>query len=854
MRLGKKTMKFLAASLGVLAVLCVGVFLILTMYLQRSSTETVSEIAALYMSGMSEQISLHFSTTVNLRLSQAEILTKSVPASDYASYGTELVQALREGGEARDFQGLALYGRDGSIDMIYGDSFELADPESFLNSLNQNEKKIAVAENARGENVVALGVSTEYPMQDGEKSTALVAVIPADDLNTTLSLDVDDTLVYSHIIRRDGSYVIRNANISGDNYFTRIRETFEELNGKNAEQYVEELKTAMESGEEYTAVLLIGKERRHLYCSALPNSEWYLVTVMPYGTLDETISRVNIQRLAVILGACGVLLAALLVIFALFFRLLRQQMAALNRAREEAVRANQAKSEFLSNMSHDIRTPMNAIVGMASIAAANIGDSFRVQDCLRKITISSRHLLGLINDVLDMSKIESGKLSLNPDKISLREILDGIVSIMQPQLKAKKQQFDVLIHGIDWEYVRCDGMRLNQVLLNLLSNASKFTREEGAVSLSLTEEASAKGEDFVRVILRVKDNGMGMTPEFQKRIFESFAREDNGRVQKTEGTGLGMTITKYIVDAMGGTIGIQSEPGKGSEFTVSLDLEKIPAENEDMSLPSWRVLVVDDDEDLCQGTVKILEEMGVRAEYVLDGETAVTKAVARQREGDGYEIILLDWKMPGLNGIDAARRLRAGLGEEIPILLISAYEWSDMESEAKEAGVSGFIAKPLFKSTLYSRLKVFEKKPEEPEKKTGEEAPSLAGRRILLAEDNDLNWEIASELLGALGLVLDRAENGKICVELFSQSEPGFYSAVLMDIRMPVMNGYEAAALIRKSGRPDSGLPIIAMTADAFSDDVKKCLDSGMNAHVAKPIDMAEVTRLLEGYLGIGRG
>ena len=253
-------------------------------------------------------------------------------------------------------------------------------------------------------------------------------------------------------------------------------------------------------------------------------------------------------------------------------------------------------------------------------------------------------------------------------------------------------------------------------------------------------------------------------------------------------------------------------------------------------------------------TVKILEEMGVRAEYVLDGETAVTKAVARQREGDGYEIILLDWKMPGLNGIDAARRLRAGLGEEIPILLISAYEWSDMESEAKEAGVSGFIAKPLFKSTLYSRLKVFEKKPEEPEKKTGEEAPSLAGRRILLAEDNDLNWEIASELLGALGLVLDRAENGKICVELFSQSEPGFYSAVLMDIRMPVMNGYEAAALIRKSGRPDSGLPIIAMTADAFSDDVKKCLDSGMNAHVAKPIDMAEVTRLLEGYLGIGRG
>ena len=571
---------------------------------------------------------------------------------------------------------------------------------------------------------------------------------------------------------------------------------------------------------------------------------------MPYGALDEAVSSLGSQRAAITFVSCGILLAATLVVFFLYFRMSRRQLAAVEKAQREAERANRAKSEFLSNMSHDIRTPMNAIVGMTAIASANMDNREQVASCLRKISLSSKHLLGLINDVLDMSKIESGKLTLNLDAVCLREAVEGIVSIIQPQVKSRKQSFDVFIQNIRRENVLCDGVRLNQVLLNLLSNALKFTPEGGRITMTVSQEDSPRGEGFVRTHFIVQDTGIGMSEEFQKKIFDSFAREDSTRVQRTEGTGLGMAITKYIVDEMQGTITVASQRDKGSCFHVTLDLENASDTEGEMRLPPWDMLVVDDDEPLCRSAADSLGEIGVRAEWALSGGQALALAQERRRQGRDYHVILLDWKLPGMDGIETARQLRRAIGDHVPILLISAYDWSDIEALARQAGISGFMAKPLFKSTLYHGLLRFAGDEPAQQEEPQEAALDFTGIRILVAEDNELNWEIASELLSSYGFQLDWAENGRQCVDRFSASQPGDYALILMDLRMPVMNGYDATAAIRALDRPDSrSIPIIAMTADAFSEDIHRCLACGMNAHIAKPLDMRELLRLLQKHL-----
>lgn len=575
-----------------------------------------------------------------------------------------------------------------------------------------------------------------------------------------------------------------------------------------------------------------------------------MVTVMPYGDLDATITELGYKRIYSTLIGSVIMLLALLGVFFVYFRLTQRQLKELEEARKQAERANLAKSEFLSNMSHDIRTPMNAIMGMTAIATENMDNTERVGDCLKKISVSGKHLLGLINDVLDMSKIESGKMTLNISRISLRDTMDSIVNIVQPQVKEKNQTFDIFIRNVITESVFCDGVRLNQVLINILGNAVKFTPEEGKIHVIFEQEPSPKGDSYVRVHFRIKDTGMGMSPEFCKRIFDSFSREDNTRVQKTEGTGLGMAITKYIVDKMEGAIEVTSELNRGSEFHVILDLEKASESEEDMRLPDWEMLVVDDNELFGKSAVDSLKEIGVRAEWVDDGLKAVDLVKERHSRQKDYDIVLLDWKMPGMNGIETARRIRNLVGEHVPVLLISAYDWSDFKEEACAAGITGFISKPLFKSTLYYGLKKFvcdEVENDEPSQ--GEITQDYTGKRILLAEDNDLNWEIANELLSAYGFEVKWAENGKLCVEEFCQSAPGYYDAVLMDLRMPIMNGYEAASAIRKTERKDNDIPIIAMTADAFAEDIQRCLDCGMNAHVSKPIDMNELLHTLEKYI-----
>ncbi len=840
-----ETTQFLLISLILVLILSVTAFSFLAVFLNRQSTSTIREVSRMYMSGLSDQIARHFETTIGLRLDQMDALARDIQPERIHN-DTAQQESLIASAKAREFSYLGFYRVDGTFEMLYGSPLEVTDPEPFMNSLLRGEKKVAVGTDAQDNGVILLGLPTTNPPTEEHSCVAIVAGLPASYISKTLSLEENADHVYSFIIREDGSFVIRTGDATRDSYFDRVRSIYEKVDGKDPELYIQALSEAMVAAEDYSAEVVLYGEPRQLYCTKLSHSEWHLLTCMPYSSLDNIVKGFTTRWTYAVFGICAIVLAVLLLIFARYFRMTKQQMQELEMARKEAVRANKAKSEFLSNMSHDIRTPMNAIVGMTAIAIANASDQQQVQNCLKKISLSGRHLLGLINDVLDMSKIESGKMTLSMDQISLREVLEGIVSIVQPQVRAKNQQFDMSIHDISSENVCCDGVRLNQVLLNILGNAVKFTPEGGKIYVAMYEEPSEKGENFVRIHFIISDTGIGMTKEFRERIFESFVREDSMRVRKTEGSGLGMTITKYIVDAMGGRIDVDSELGKGTSFHVTLDLEKAEIPEADMVLPPWNMLVVDDDQQLCESTAASLRAIGVQADWTLDAEKALE--MVEKRRNDPYQVILLDWKLPGMDGITAARELRRRYGEDIPILLISAYDWSDIEAEAKAAGVTGFISKPLFKSTLFYGLKPFAETMAVPEAKKEESA--LAGRRVLLAEDNDLNWEIAEELLSAEGLELDWAENGRICLDKFANSQIGHYDAILMDLRMPVMTGYEATEAIRKLDRPDAAtIPIIAMTADAFAEDVRKCMEAGMNAHVAKPIDVRDVCRQLLKFM-----
>ena len=844
-----KTNRYLMVIFVLMFILCGCLFLLLMKYMMNSGKKTAAEISGFYMDRMSTQIIKHFDTTVEIKLAQVESIVKTVPPEGQVQ-GRKLIQAMAVSGAARDFQFLCLLSEEGEVQLIFGEEVEIADEEPFLDSLKAGEKKIAVANiPSTDTTLVLLGVPCAYDMENGGKSIAMVAGIDVDYVNNTLFLDNPGVETYSHIIRRNGDFVIKSGTAVLNNYYDRLQNIVLESDEQGADYYMEKVHESIDNKTLSTFIMSTNEGIKCVYVAPLPYSEWYLITTMSYDAMDGIIRKLDYNSLRVFLMVIIMMFTIFIVVFIVYYRITRFQMIEIDKARSEAIRANKAKSEFLSNMSHDIRTPMNAIVGMTAIATANIDDRQQLMNCLKKITLSSRHLLGLINDILDMSKIESGKMTLNPDMVSLREAMDSIVTIIQPQIKSKNQVFDVFISNILAENVYCDGVRLNQVLINFLSNAYKFTPEGGEIHVYLSQEESPRGDDFVRVHFRVKDSGMGMTPEFQKKIFESFSREDSTRVHKTEGTGLGMTISKYIVDAMEGTIEVHSEVRKGTEFHVILDLEKATVKEEDMVLPSWNMLLVDDDEQLCRETAEKLEELTIHCDWAVDGRTAIRMMEEHHNRQDAYQIVLLDWRMEGMNGIETARELRHKFGDEMPILIISAYDWSDIEEEAREAGISGFISKPLFKSTLYHGLLQYMGSSQEKEEVQKAPSKDFSGVRILLAEDNDINYEIANELLTAIGIEIEWAQNGQICVDMFEKSDKGYYDAILMDIRMPIMSGYEAARKIRSLTRQDAGLPIIAMTADAFSEDVKKCKECGMNDHTSKPIDMDILTRLLAKYL-----
>ena len=531
----------------------------------------------------------------------------------------------------------------------------------------------------------------------------------------------------------------------------------------------------------------------------------------------------------------------------------RQVNQALSDAVAAAENANRAKSTFLSSMSHDIRTPMNAIIGFTTLAVSHLDDKERVKEYLTKILASGNHLLSLINDILDMSRIESGKIQLDETEVNLSDVLHDIKTIVSGQIYAKQLELYMDAMDVTDEDVYCDKTRLNQVLMNLLSNAIKFTPAGGTVSVRVRQLAGKVG-GCGQYEFRVKDSGIGMNPEFAKRIFEPFERERTSTVSRIQGTGLGMAITKNIVDMMGGTIEVQTAPEKGSEFIVRVPLRAQAEPRKEVKiaeLEGLKALVVDDDFNTCDGVTKMLVKVGMRAEWTLSGKEAVLRARQSIEMGDTFKAYIIDWRLPDMNGIEVTRQIRA-LNDDTPIIILTAYDWSDIEVEAKAAGVTAFCSKPMFMSDLRDTLMtaIGQKQAQEEQGVLPQKATDFKGKHILLAEDNELNREIAVEILNAYGFEVDTAENGAVAVEKVSNAAPGQYDLVLMDVQMPIMDGYTATRRIRALQNPAlAGIPILAMTANAFDEDRRNALESGMNGFLSKPIVIGDLVQEMRKIL-----
>ena len=631
------------------------------------------------------------------------------------------------------------------------------------------------------------------------------------------------------IIDTDGNYVIRGRSFKNNSFF----EFYKSYNQPGIQAQQQLFENILSGTGSFTMKDSKGRECIVDHTPITSTRGWVLLSSAPDSNLHA------VTENWILIGVISFGLLLLLVTDFLYMHSFNKKLRVMAR---EAEAANKAKTDFLSTMSHDIRTPMNAIIGLTTIAEKNLGDPEAVGDNLRKISLASNHLLTLINDILDISKVESGKLNLSPLTFSIVETVQNLVNLSQPMIKEKNIDFSFRINRMEKEYLYADQLRLNQIYINILSNAIKYTMPGGSVSVDLREEESEK-EGCVRLTYRVADTGIGMSPEFLEKMYQPFSRQTDSRVNSIQGTGLGLAITKQMVELMNGTIECQSEPGKGTTFTITLDLPVAEKQLEEMRIDGVDALIADDDPILLETAVDTLESLGVRADRAMTGKDALEMTRRRHEEGKDYNVVILDWRMPDMDGIETIRRIREEVDTRIPILLTSAYDWSDIEDAAKEAGANGFIGKPLFRSGLYEKINEMlgtEAKAVEPE----DDYSDLAGMNILIAEDNDINWEIISTMLGMFGITAERAENGRICVDKMAGAEEGCYDLIFMDVQMPEMNGLDATRNIRRlENKWAASIPIIAMTADAFSENVTECLQAGMNGHIAKPVDLKLVIK-----------
>ena len=693
-------------------------------------------------------------------------------------------------------------------------------------------------------------------VQDGETAALLYGVTLLEDLPGTINID--------NIYNASANvYMIdtRNGDLLMDTWhgeLGNVRDYDQGWRSKGNQTWEEYIEDLLNSGTGYVVFRTDNTDGwEYMYYAPAGINQWSIAVSVPER--EAFASVYSVRSICILLGVI------LTVAFAAYYVMIRRQArrntayaverAVLEEKLHKAEAAERAKTTFLSNMSHDIRTPMNAIIGFTTLAEANIDNPDRVQEYLRKIMSSSNHLLSLINDVLDMSRIESGKLNIEEKECAISDIFRDMRNIIQTQMHAKQLNFFMDTVDVIDEEIWCDKLHVNQVLLNLLSNAIKFTPAGGSVSLTIRQKPGAP-KGYGSYEIRVKDTGIGMSREFAQHIFEPFERERNSTVSGIQGTGLGMAITKSIVDAMGGTIQVISEQGKGTEFIIDLDFrlcsgsKKVESIRELLGL---RALVVDDSFSTCDSVTKMLTQIGMRAEWTLHGKEAVVRARQAVEMGDRFYAYIIDWALPDLSGLEVVRQVRALAGSEVPIIVVTAYDLTAIEDEARKAGVTAFCAKPIFLSELRDTLAAAIGRADLAPVRSGADwraAGDRQGARILLVEDNELNREIAQELLTESGFEVDTAGDGTEAVSKVETSQPGQYALILMDIQMPVMNGYEAAKAIRGLSDPAvANIPIVAMTANAFEEDRRAALEAGMNDHVPKPISVERLLSVINGLL-----
>ncbi len=683
-----------------------------------------------------------------------------------------------------------------------------------------------------GEQSLAFCNTVVLKDQDSQtlKNAILMRIIPISELEQKW-IFAQTELVNAELsmIDADGDYILKGPSFKNSNFF-EFYKSYNQTDPESTKQLSEKITASTGS---ITMLNSHGQECILAFTPVDATSGWTMLAFVPANDLN--VDKQNWLLFGVV--SAGLLILFLIDMFHVLFLNKRLQTTA-----REAESANKAKTDFLSTMSHDIRTPMNAIIGLTTIAEKNLGDVESTEESLRKISLASNHLLTLINDILDISKVESGKLKLSPLTFSIVETVENLVNISQPMIKEKNLEFSFHINQMEKEYLYADQLRLNQIYINILSNAVKYTEPGGKISVDMLEEKSSVS-GCIRLVYKVADTGIGMSPDFLETMYQPFSRQVDSRVNSIQGTGLGLAITKQMVELMGGTIDCISEQGKGTTFTVTLDIPVADRQREDMKLDPVDVLIVDDDEVMLKTAADTLESLGASTEQARSGLEALGMIEHRHLSGKDYDVIIVDWKMPEIDGTETISRIRSEIDTKVPILLISAYDWSDIEEKAKEAGANGFVSKPLFRSTLYDKINDLIGKESvsiEPE----DDYSDLAGLRILVAEDIDINWEIVSAMLEMFGITAERAENGRDCVEKMREAKEGQYELIFMDIQMPEMNGIDATRAIRKLENPwASSIPIIAMTADAFSENVTECLNAGMNGHIAKPIDIKLVIR-----------
>jgi len=822
-------------------------------------TEQIINIAIENM----EELSQHDERSIGTNLENKWAVLKGIGQYLKAQELDSTEELLREVVDCQNLyecQRMTLVSEDGRFVNSLG---EAGQDESVLEGCKEGKKMFAYRiENPDGDQEdwteeLRMGVLLEEPITvEGITYTYLTARMSIDAIESDLKIDSYNGLGYSSVIDSNGGYIVNNFRdqIPADSNFFASLEKGELPNEYPMERIRELIDDLEPFSFEYTRE---GGERCVIVFDPMPKIQWFFITVVPRSVFEQ-----QSMPLISIFAALTIILMAIVVWTSmLLLRRRAKRLLAEQQHREEladalalAEQANRAKTTFLNNMSHDIRTPMNAIIGFTALASTHIDNKERVVDYLGKIEQSSNHLLSLINDILDMSRIESGKVNIEEKPENLAEILHSLRDIIQADIHSKQLELFIDTVDVTDENIYCDRLRLNQVLLNILSNAMKFTPPGGTVSMRITERSVSR-TGYAAYEFRIKDTGIGMSPEFIKTIFEPFTRERSSTVSNTQGTGLGMAITKTIVDMMGGTVEVQSEEGKGSEFIVTLDLRIQEQQQESPHierLAGLRGLVVDDDINTCQSVAQMLRQIGMRSEWTMYGKEAVIRTEEALKLGDRFHVYIIDWLMPDMNGIETVRRIRQVVGSDAPIIILSAYDWSDIEDEARRAGVTDFVSKPLFLSDLHRVLlkacgDLVEDAAPEPLLSLDTD---FQGRRVLLVEDNELNREIAEELLYQEGFIVECAENGQIAVDAVRDNDPGWYDLVLMDVQMPVMDGYEATRHIRELPDPvRARVPIIAMTANAFDEDRQAAAEADMDGHVGKPIDIPALLKILHEVL-----